>query len=147
MLNRTSLLLAAAVVALGTGAASAASYDHSYDQNNYYNQSAYNHYTGSNKNIYRKGYDRGFRDGFIRGQRDNRFQGAGYGPGYGAPGGTVGVSFDFGEVAFGYQDGYWDRGRHWHNWRNDDEMRSYRNASGNKYYDWKHDRDSDNGWH
>ena len=137
MLNRTSLLLAAAVVALGAGAASAASYD----QNNYYNQSAYSHYKGSNKSIYRKGYDRGFRDGYARGQRDNRFHGGGYG----AP--VVGVSFDFGEVAFGYQDGYWDRGRQWHNWQNEDQHRSYRSASGAKYYDWKHTRDSDNGWH
>lgn len=143
MLNRTSLLLAAAVVALGTGTASAAPYD----QNNYYNQSAYSHYGGSNKSTYRKGYDRGFRDGYARGQRDNRVHGTNYNGGvYGAPFGSVGVSFNLGDVAFGYRDGYWDRERRWHTWRNQDEARYYRNASGSQYYDWDHDRDPDNGW-
>jgi hypothetical protein len=62
----------------------------------------------------------------------------------GAPG--VGVVFDVNEVAFGYQDGYWDRGHRWHDWRNG-EMAHYRNAPGNQYHDWNHDRDGDHGWH
>lgn len=144
MLNRTSLLLAAAVVALGAGAASA----DPYNQNNY-DYSGYSHSRYSDHNSLRNAYNRGYRDGFDRAMRNYQGRRAGYdnGVGIGAQIGEVGVSFNLGDVAFGYQDGYWDRGRHWHNWRNDDEMRSYRNSSGNKYYDWKHDRDPDNGWH
>jgi hypothetical protein len=57
------------------------------------------------------------------------------------------ISVGFGDIAYGYQDGYWDSGRHWHTWRNDQEMNDYRNYKGNHYNDYKHDRDSDNGWH
>jgi hypothetical protein len=59
----------------------------------------------------------------------------------------IGVGIGPSDVAFGYQDGYWDTGHRWHNWRNDQEMRDYRNAPNNKYNDWKHDRDRDHGWH
>jgi hypothetical protein len=58
----------------------------------------------------------------------------------------IGVGVGFGNVAYGYQDGYWDHGHHWNNWQNDEEMRNYRSASNNHYNDWKHDRDSDMGW-
>ena len=47
---------------------------------------------------------------------------------------TVGISL--GDVAFGYQDGYWDHGDQWHNWRNQDEAVNYKNTSGNQYYDY-----------
>lgn len=60
---------------------------------------------------------------------------------------VAGVGVGFGNVAYGYQDGYWDRSHHWNNWQNDEEMRNYRSASNNHYNDWKHDRDSDQGWH
>jgi hypothetical protein len=59
----------------------------------------------------------------------------------------IGVGVGVGNVAFGYQDGYWDGSHRWHQWQNDEEMQNYRKAPGNKYYDWKHDRDSDEGWH
>jgi len=59
----------------------------------------------------------------------------------------VGVGVGFGNVAYGYQDGYWDHSHHWNNWQNDEEMRNYRSASNNHYNDWKHDRDRDMGWH
>ncbi len=59
----------------------------------------------------------------------------------------VGISFNLGNVAFGYQDGYWDRSHHWHKWRNRNEARNYRAAPSNQYHDWKHDRNSDRGWH
>ena len=59
----------------------------------------------------------------------------------------VGVGVGFGNVAYGYQDGYWDHNHHWNNWQNDEEMRNYRSASNNHYNDWKHDRDRDMGWH
>jgi hypothetical protein len=59
----------------------------------------------------------------------------------------IGVGLDFGTVAYGYQDGYWDNDHRWHNWQNDDEMQRYRNARGNHYNDYRHDRDHDQGWH
>jgi len=58
-----------------------------------------------------------------------------------------GVVFNVNDVAFGYRDGYWDHGHQWHVWRNDEEMRNYRNAPGNRYNDWQHERDADHGWH
>ena len=58
----------------------------------------------------------------------------------------VGVSLDIGNVAFGYQDGYWDQGHHWHAWRNRREANYYRHASGAEYHAWRHDRDADHGW-
>jgi hypothetical protein len=59
----------------------------------------------------------------------------------------IGVGVGVGDVAYGYQDGYWDHSHQWHNWRNDQEMRDYRGAPNNHYNDWKHDRDRDQGWH
>ena len=50
-------------------------------------------------------------------------------------------------VAFGYSDGYWDRGHHWHKWRDEREAREWRRANQEHYYEWKHDRDRDHGWH
>ena len=118
-----------------------------YQNINGYDYSGYSQNRDSDHNSLRNAYDRGYRDGFIRAQRDGQFQGAGYhGAGYGPPVGTVGVSFDIGDIAFGYQDGYWDRGRHWHTWQNQDEMRFYQNSSGNRYYNYNHDHDSNNGW-
>jgi hypothetical protein len=63
------------------------------------------------------------------------------------PSAAVGISINVGDVAYGYQDGYWDHGHHWHHWRNEREMRDYRGASGSQYHEWKHDRDADHGWH
>lgn len=58
----------------------------------------------------------------------------------------IGVSLNVGDVAFGFQDGYWDRDHHWHHWRNQRQARYYRNASGSQYHAWRHDRDPDHGW-
>jgi hypothetical protein len=60
---------------------------------------------------------------------------------------SVGVSVGFGDIGFGYSDGYWDNGHRWHRWSNDGERASYRNYQGNHYNDWNHDRDPDEGWH
>jgi hypothetical protein len=57
----------------------------------------------------------------------------------------VGISFNFGNVAIGYQDGYYDRGHQWHQWRNQNDARSYRGRSGNQYHDYKHTRDEGKG--
>jgi len=59
---------------------------------------------------------------------------------------SAAVSVDFGDVAFGYQDGYWDNGRVWHQWSDDRHRQSYRNHQASRYNDWKHDRDGGDGW-
>ena len=56
------------------------------------------------------------------------------------------ISIGFGDVAYGYRDGYWDGGHRWHHWRHNRDYRTYRYQHGSNYHDWNHDRDSDNGW-
>ena len=55
--------------------------------------------------------------------------------------------FDTGNVAFAYQDGYWDHNHRWHRWHNHREMIEYQRRYHDHYYDWRHDRDRDHGWH
>ncbi len=57
------------------------------------------------------------------------------------------VVVDFGNVAFGYSDGYWDRDHHWHHWRHHDDWVRYHEQYRDHAYDWRHDRDHDKGWH
>ncbi len=57
------------------------------------------------------------------------------------------VSFQFGDVAYGYRDGYWDNSHRWHKWRNRGDHDSYRNHQGNNYRDGDHDRYRGQGWH
>jgi len=56
------------------------------------------------------------------------------------------ISLAFGDIAFGYRDGYWDNGHRWHRWNNDRDYQAYRHHKGNNYRDWNHNRDRDNGW-
>ena len=55
----------------------------------------------------------------------------------------TGFSFRVGEVGFGYDDGYYDRSRRWHAWRNPRERDWYRANYRNGYRDYRHDRDHD----
>ena len=57
---------------------------------------------------------------------------------------TVGISN--GGVAFGYSDGYWDRGHTWHNWENKDAADRFRAENKDHYYDAKHDSAPVGGW-
>jgi len=57
---------------------------------------------------------------------------------------TIGVGP--GGIAFGYQDGYWDRDHRWHDWRDREEAERWRAENREHYYDWRHDRDRDQGW-
>jgi hypothetical protein len=57
---------------------------------------------------------------------------------------TVGVSP--GGFAFGYSDGYWDRNHAWHAWENKEQAARFREENRDHYYEWKHDRDPDQGW-
>ena len=50
----------------------------------------------------------------------------------------VGISLDFGDVAIGYRDGYYDSGHHWHHWRHNDDWRNYSRAHPEHYHDWGH---------
>ena len=56
------------------------------------------------------------------------------------------VAVDLGGIAFGFNDGYWDNGHHWHHWRNRHEMRRYRGHNHDGWHDYNHDRDSNQGW-
>jgi hypothetical protein len=67
------------------------------------------------------------------------------GPGFIAP--PVRLSFSVSDVMFAYEDGYWDRGHRWHAWRDQNEARWWRDHYHDRYYDWRHDRDPDQGWH
>ena len=51
---------------------------------------------------------------------------------------AVGVSFDFGNVALGYSDGYYDNGHRWHRWAHRGDGDRWRNEHGDKYHGWRH---------
>jgi hypothetical protein len=53
----------------------------------------------------------------------------------------VGVSVDFGDVAIGYRDGYYDSGHHWHHWRHAHDYQAYGHAHPENYRDYGHGRD------
>ena len=50
------------------------------------------------------------------------------------------------EVAFGYNDGYWDRGHHWHGWENAQQATHFRDSNVAHFYNRRHDEDRDQGW-
>jgi len=56
------------------------------------------------------------------------------------------IGFDFGSVAIGYNDGYWDNGHRWHAWRNNSDASLYRARYRNNFHNWRHDRDGNDGW-
>ena len=58
----------------------------------------------------------------------------------------VDVTVNPGAVAFGYDDGYWDRDHHWHAWRNRRDAEWYHSHYAHHYYNHRHDRDRDDGW-
>jgi hypothetical protein len=59
----------------------------------------------------------------------------------------VGVSFNLGDVAIGYTDGYWDHDHHWHKWQNTQHRRAYQHADGAEYHATAHTRAPNKGWH
>lgn len=65
---------------------------------------------------------------------------------YNRHGSNAVISVNFGDIAFGYSDGYWDNSHRWHAWRNDAEARSYRDHSGSNFHSWRHDHDRNSGW-
>jgi hypothetical protein len=145
MLNKMSMLLAAtAVVALSGGIANAQMATGG-PQAIGPNDSANVSMATEQSQSYQNGYNRGYDDGVARNQRNDVYRADVYMAPHGLDGGLITVGF--GDVAFGYRDGYWDRGHTWHHWRNDADFRNYRGQHARDYHDWNHDRDSDNGWH
>ncbi|HEY4125809.1 MAG TPA: hypothetical protein VGM36_14410 [Rhizomicrobium sp.] len=62
------------------------------------------------------------------------------------PASAAGIAIDFGNVAMGYSDGYWDSGHHWHHWDRS-HARAYRTAHRDHYHGWRHDdRHHHGGW-
>ena len=56
------------------------------------------------------------------------------------------ISFNFGDVAFAYNDGYWDNSHRWHKWRNSREQQDYRSQHGDNYRSGNHNRYRGKGW-
>jgi len=129
-------------VQVGFGDVAVGYRDGYWDRNHHWNRWSRHHdyrvYRGQQGAIYNDwNHDRNGGDGWI--QPAVGIQG-GYGGGPGV------VQIDFGTIAFGYRDGYWDNGHQWHRWHNDGEYRNYRDHQGSNYHDWNHDRDHDMGW-
>ena len=59
---------------------------------------------------------------------------------------AVAVQFDGGSVAFGYSDGYWDRGNQWHRWPNAAARNDWRIHNREHYYRRTHTHDRGGGW-
>ena len=59
---------------------------------------------------------------------------------------TFSFSFNTGDVAFAYSDGYWDHNRRWHRWANAREAREYRARYGHNYWHRKHIHERNRGW-
>jgi hypothetical protein len=59
---------------------------------------------------------------------------------------NVSVGVNLGGIAFGFNDGYWDRDHHWHRWHNAQEAAAWRAQNHDHYYAWRHDRDEGQGW-
>jgi hypothetical protein len=51
-----------------------------------------------------------------------------------------------GDVAFGYNDGYWDRDHHWHGWESAQQAARFRDTNVSHFYNRNHDADRDQGW-
>jgi len=89
-------------------------------------------YRNQHRDNYRSGYHHRYRDqGWIGRGHDHA---------------RAGISFDFGDVAFAYRDGYWDNDHRWHKWRNGREHQDYRNRHGDNYRNGNHNRYRGNGW-
>lgn len=59
---------------------------------------------------------------------------------------AVSVQFDGGNVAFGYSDGYWDRGHQWHRWPSTAVRNDWHKQNGAHYYGHAHTHDRGAGW-
>lgn len=105
-------------------------WDNNRGWHNWRNDGEREYYRNHHRDNYRSGYHHRYRDqGWMGGDHS-----------------AVGVSFNFGDVAYGYQDGYWDNSHRWHTWRDRAEHDSYRSHHGNNYRSGNHDRYHGQGW-
>ncbi|NIJ47934.1 hypothetical protein [Rhizomicrobium electricum] len=105
-------------------------WDNSHRWHNWRNSREHRDYRDHHRDSYRSGYH-------------DRYSGQGW---MGDDRSVTSVSFDFGDVAYGYRDGYWDNSHRWHNWRNRNDHDNYRNHQGNHYRNGNHDRYRGHGW-
>jgi uncharacterized protein YraI len=165
MLNKMTILLAATAVALSCGAASAAHYDrHGNRDSNAILTIGF----GDVAFGYRDGYwDNGHRWHRWNNSRDrdnyrshgdhynyrnhDRYEHDGWlndsdsaAPYDRVDGGAI-LTVGFGDIAFGYRDGYWDNGHRWHRWNNSRDRDNYR-SHGDHYNYRNHDRYRNDGW-
>lgn len=59
---------------------------------------------------------------------------------------SVTIATGPGGIAFGYDDGYWDREHRWHEWRNHEEAERWRAENREHYFARRHDREEHEGW-
>ena len=52
---------------------------------------------------------------------------------------AVGVTFDIGNVAIGYSDGYYDNDHNWHPWARPEDAKRFQTARKESYRTWRHD--------
>ncbi len=57
-----------------------------------------------------------------------------------------GLSFDPGNVRFGYADGYWDNDHRWHAWPSAREARDFHRRFRDRIYGYRHTRYPNEGW-
>jgi hypothetical protein len=55
------------------------------------------------------------------------------------PASAASFAINFGDVAFGYSDGWYDHHHRWHRWHDWREARYYRDHYRHHYYGWRHD--------
>ena len=55
------------------------------------------------------------------------------------PSAAARVTFDIGNVAIGYSDGYYDNDHNWHRWAHAADARHYRAVHKDQYHTWRHD--------
>ena len=48
------------------------------------------------------------------------------------------IGFDFGNVAIGYSDGYYDHSHHWHAWRRHADMMQWQRDHAADWHNWRH---------
>jgi len=58
----------------------------------------------------------------------------------------VSVTFNPADVAYGYSDGYWTTKREWRTWEKPEYIEVYRKHPEARYFEYRHDRDPDQGW-
>ena len=56
------------------------------------------------------------------------------------------LSFDPGNVRFGYADGYWDNGHSWHAWPSAAEAREFHRRFRDRIFGYRHTRYPNDGW-